>query len=144
MGNLSEHFNKSDFACRCGQCRGQIRVHLGLVGALEAISEHFKKIPRIHDAFRCEIYAEKHDVQKKNSHRMGKAAHISVDGTELKDVYLYAKSLPEISGLGLYPSDNCVHIDTRELKNPEEKDEWVKDGGKVHPLTADLRARYGI
>jgi len=144
MGNLSEHFNNRDFACRCGQCRGQLRVHLGLVGALEAISDHFRRVPRVVDAFRCEFYAEKHDTPKKNAHRMGKAAHIQVEGAGLKDVYLFAKSLPEICGLGFYPSENCIHIDTRETKNPGEKDEWVKEGGKIAVLTSDLRSKYGL
>ncbi|MCX5749822.1 MAG: DUF882 domain-containing protein [Candidatus Saganbacteria bacterium] len=144
MGNLSEHYSNRDFSCRCGECRGQVRIHLGLVGALEAVAAHFRKVPHIHDAFRCELYSEKHDTQKKNSHRLGKAAHISIDGVDLKELYAFAKSLPEVSGIGYYPQEKTLHIDTREPKDPGEKEEWVKENGKISPVTPEIRSKYGI
>ena len=37
MGNLSEHFNKEDLSCRCGQCRNDFRMSLTLIGILEDV-----------------------------------------------------------------------------------------------------------
>ena len=144
MGNLSEHFNSRDFVCRCGQCRSDIRIHLGLVGALEMIGFNFKRTPRIASAYRCEYYNEKHNIGKKNSHSQGKAAHIYIDSVALNDLYNFAKTVPEIRGLGYYPDDKCIHIDTRSLDKGAEKDEWYKEGGKLHPMTTEAKARFGL
>jgi hypothetical protein len=144
MGNLSEHFNYKDFACRCGQCRGQAKIHLGLVGALEAITEHFKKSPRILEAFRCEALSEKLGLVKKNCHRAGKAAHICLEGIALQELFKFSETLPEIRGLGFYPKENIIHIDTRTMDKNEEKDRWAKDDGKILPLTPDLKAKYNL
>jgi len=144
MGNLSEHFSYRDFSCKCGGCRNQVRVHLGLVGALEAIMEHFKKIPRITEAFRCEIVCEKRDLQKKNSHRLGKAAHIYIEGVPINELFNFAETVPEIRGIGYYPSEKVIHIDTRYLDKGEEKDKWVKEGAKIMELTPELRSKYGL
>jgi len=144
MGNLSEHFNYRDFSCKCGQCKYDIRVHLGLVGALEAISEHYRKIPRITEAYRCDLLSEKLGALKKNAHRMGKAAHIYVDGVSLQELFKFVQTVPEIRGIGYYPKENVLHIDTRSLDKDQTKDLWVKDNGKTLPLTSDLKAKYEL
>ena len=119
-------------------------MHLGLVGALEAIAEHFRKIPRVHEAYRCEAVSEKMGLAKKNSHHMGKAVHISVEGVVISEVFKFAETVPEIRGIGLYPKENFIHIDTRYLDKNEEKDKWIKEGGKVLPLTSELRSKYNL
>ena len=144
MGNVSEHFSNRDFICKCGACGGQVRIHLGLVGALEAIAEHFRKIPRIAEAYRCEIVAEKTNLPKKNAHRMGKAAHISIEGVSLPELFKFAEEVPEIRGLGYYVKENVVHIDTRQMDVPGTKDKWIKDGTKIIPLTDEVRPKFGL
>ena len=144
MGNLSEHFSNKDFLCRCGECKDAVRIHLGLIGALEAITEYFRKTPTIHEAYRCDIYNEKHNIQKKNSHRLGKAAHISLQNVELKDLFNFAQTLQEIRGIGFNPSENLLHIDTRTLDKDENKEVWLKDGSKITPMTEEMRSRYGL
>lgn len=145
MGNLSEHFSNRDFACRCSECRGAIRIHLGLVGALELLSSYFKRVPRIVEAYRCELYAEKHDIPKKNSHRLGKAVHIKFDGIPLNDVFIFARTIPEIGGLGFYPKEGVIHIDTRTLdKKDETRAEWIKENGHIIPMTHELKIKYGL
>ncbi len=144
MGNLSEHFSSKEFFCKCKECNDAVRIHLGLIGALEAITENFKKTPTIHEAYRCHIYNEKHNVQKKNSHRLGKAAHISMPDVELKDLFNFVQTLPEIRGIGFNPSENLIHIDTRTLDADEKKEVWLRDGTKITPMTDDMRSRYGL
>ena len=144
MGNLSEHFNQRDFSCRCGSCKFQTRIHLGLVGALEAIAENFKKTPIIHEGYRCEMASEKKSDMKKNSHRLGKAAHITILGLPVEELFKFARTLPEVNGLGINFNQGVVHIDTRELNKTGEREEWIKDGDKIIPLTNDLKAKYNL
>ncbi len=75
---------------------------------------------------------------------MGKAAHISIEGVELKDLFLFAETVPEIRGIGFYPAEGLLHIDTRQLDKDEPKDLWIKENGKIHPLSGEHRARHRL
>jgi len=141
VGNLSENFNHKDFACRCPACRGEYRIHLGLVGTLEAIAIHFKKRPKILSAFFCEDYTEKLNREKLSYHSKGKAVNFTLEGVPAAEVFKFAEGLPGINGLGFYPDDNAVHIDTRPV---EKKESWIKEKGKYSPLTTEKRHQYGL
>ena len=141
MGNLSENFNHKDFACKCPECKGEYRVHLGLVGILEEIAVHFKKRPKIISAYYCEAFTEKLNRDKLTYHSKGKAVNISIDGVPAADLFKFAEGLPGTNGLGLYPEENMVHIDTRPV---EKKEIWIKERGRYSPLTADKRGQYGL
>lgn len=143
MGDLSYYFNHKDFACRCKQCRDEYRIHLGLVGALEMIASHFNKPVKIREAYRCEEYNEKIEGHKKSPHLYGKAAHISVEGVPLKDLYNFAQTIAEIKWLGLYPQEGFIHIDTDRRKD-ETRQEWVKEQGRYLPLTPDRKKIHGL
>ncbi|MFA6548663.1 MAG: D-Ala-D-Ala carboxypeptidase family metallohydrolase [Candidatus Margulisiibacteriota bacterium] len=140
MGDLSEHFNHKDFACRCRECRDEYRVHLGLVGALEDIGGHFRKKVRVVSAFWCDTFFEKQNKPKRSLHTMGKAAHINMDGISPQDLFKYAETVPELRGLVFYPNETWIHVDTRQ----GEPVRLVKEGGEYHPLTAERRAKYGL
>jgi len=142
MGNLSENFNNKDFTCKCQGCRGgkEYKIHLGLVGILEQISSHFKKTPKILAAYRCEESTEKLAGAKRSIHNMGKAVHIMIDGVSLPELYNFAKDIPEIGGIGIYPKDNFIHIDTRA----GERVEWVKEGDAYNSLTLEKKKQYGL
>jgi hypothetical protein len=141
MGNLSENFNHKEFACRCGKCRNEYRIHLGLVGILENIAVHFKKRPKVTAGYYCEDHIEAMKREKISWHGKGKAAHITLDGVPAKEVFKYAETIEGVNGLGLYLDDNAVHLDTRPI---EKKEVWIKDKGKYYPLTSDKRAHYGL
>ena len=140
MGDLSSHYNNRDFACRCPECRGEYRVHLGLVGALEQIGAHFRKRVRILSAYWCDAYHEKQNKTKRSFHTKGKAAHIAIDGVSLQDLFKFAETVPELRGVGLYPKDNFIQVDTR----PGDPVRFVKEGSDYHQLTPDKRAKYGL
>lgn len=140
MGDLSEHFNHRDFSCGCPECKGEYKIHLGLVGILEQIGSHFRKKVRILSAYWCDAYHEKLDKPRKSFHTKGKAAHIKLDGVSLQDIFKYAETIPELKGIGLYPKEDFVHIDTRQ-DNPAK---WVKEGNSYVSLTPDKRAKYGL
>lgn len=141
MGNLSENFNHRDFACRCSVCKGDYRVHLGLVGILEEIAIHFKKRPKITAAYYCEAYTETLKRDKPTYHSKGKAVNISLEGVPAAELFKFAEGLQGVNGLGFYPEENAVHLDTRP---PEKKEIWIKEKGRYSPLTADKRQQYGL
>jgi hypothetical protein len=62
----------------------------------------------------------------------------------LAEVFKFAEALPEIRGIGYYPSEKVIHIDTRSLDKDEEKDLWIKEGTKITELTKELRPKYGL
>jgi len=140
MGNLSEHFSHKDFACHCPECKGEYRIHLGLVGALEQIGGHFRKKVRVLSAFWCDAYHEKMDKPKRSFHTKGKAAHIMIEGISPQELFKYAETIPELRGVGLYPKDNFVHVDTRQ----GDPARWIKEGSNYLSLTAEKRTKYGL
>lgn len=142
MGKLSENFNSEDFKCKCGVCKGEgFKFHLGLVGALEMIAEHFKKKPEVITAFWCEKYFDSLKKSHKSYHTRGKAAHIRIEGVTLKELFVFAETIPGLNGLGFYPKENFIHIDTRPA---EKKEVWVKEGESYSPLTSDKKSLYGL
>ncbi|MBN2058173.1 MAG: DUF882 domain-containing protein [Candidatus Saganbacteria bacterium] len=140
MGDLSEHFNNKDFACRCNVCQGEYKIHLGLVGALEQIGGNFRKKVRIDSAFWCDDYHEKQNKPKRSFHTKGKAVHIHIDGVTPQDLFKYCETVPELRGLVFYPKEPFIHIDTR----PGDPVRLVKEGNNYNPLTPEKRAKYGF
>ena len=140
MGNLSEHFSNQDFACQCPECKGAYKIHLGLVGALEQIGAHFKKKVRVLSGYWCDAYEEKLNKPKISLHNKGKAAHIAVEGVTPQELFKYAETLEELRGVGFYPKEDFVHVDTR----PGDPARYVKEGNEYLPLTAEKRAKYGL
>ncbi|MBI5399991.1 DUF882 domain-containing protein [Candidatus Saganbacteria bacterium] len=140
MGNLSEHYNHQDFACHCRECPDEYKIHLGLVGALEMIGGRFRKKVRIVSGFWCETFFEKQHKTKGSYHTKGKAAHIMIEGIPPQEIFKFAETLPELRGVGFYPQESWIHIDTR----PGDPVRYVKEGNEYHPLTPEKRARYGL
>lgn len=142
MGDLSEHFNHKDFVCRCPACRGEeFKIHLGLVGALEQIANHFNKKVIVLSGFWCDAYYESLKKERRSYHNMGRAVHISIEGASPQDIFKFAESIPELHGIGLYPNEGFVHLDTR----PKEKAaQWVKEGSSYNSLSVEKRKQYNL
>jgi len=142
MGNLSEHFSYKDFTCKCESCRGkgEYKIHLGLIGGLELLMSSVKKPINIVTGFRCEESSAKALGSKKSYHAQGKAANINAPGVPIKELFNAAESIPEFKGIGLYPDENLIHVDTRS----GEREEWVKESGNYVPLTREKKRQYGL
>ncbi|OHA18693.1 MAG: hypothetical protein A2664_00145 [Candidatus Taylorbacteria bacterium RIFCSPHIGHO2_01_FULL_46_22b] len=91
--------------------------------------------------FYCAEYLEKLNREKISYHSKGKAANIALEGVPAAELFKYAETIPGVNGLGFYPEENAVHLDTRP---PEKKEAWLKERGKYYPLTSDKRAQYGL
>lgn len=139
MGNLSEHFNKKDFACKCGHCNSKLKISLTIVGVLELVGSHFKKKVQVVHGFKCPEALDPQSVNK-SYHAIGKAADFKVDGVPLEDVFKFVNTLPELTGVGFYPKEQFVHIDTRE----KVKEEYVYEHGKYVTLTDEKKEQYKL
>jgi uncharacterized protein YcbK (DUF882 family) len=111
MGDLSEHFNRSEFACRCG-C-GFDTVDAELIRVLEELRRWLRDSPvTILSGCRCPIRNAVAGGAYQSQHLHGKAADIRVAGV---DPSLVAECLedqyPDRYGIGRYPT--WTHIDVR-------------------------------
>lgn len=140
MGNLSDHFNIQDFACKCGKCDGKYRISLALVGALEAIGGHFRRPIKVVEAYRCEEHPQADPTSKRDYHYRGKAANILVEGIKTSEVFRFAQTLPEVKELIYYPTKSYLHLAT----GGDEKRYFVQEFESLSPLTPEKMIRYGL
>ena len=108
MGDLSKHFSRFEFACKCG-C-GFDTVDTMLLEALESIREKFNCSLYISSSCRCFEHNKAVGGAKNSQHTKGRAADINtreeVDPDKIAD---YAESL----GLSVGRYANFTHVDTR-------------------------------
>lgn len=108
MGDISQHFNRSEFACSCG-C-GFDTVDAGLIKALEEVRRHFDRPVSINSGCRCESHNRVVGGADSSQHLRGRAADIWVKDTPPHLVAELADQL-DAGGVGDYGS--FTHIDTR-------------------------------
>lgn len=114
MGDLSKHFNRSEFDCKCNKCT-PIAVDYELVNILEDIREHFGVPVKVTSSYRCESHNKAVGGAKNSKHKLGIAADIQLKGIDPMDVYSYLNSVyPNSYGFGLY--NTFVHVDARSSK----------------------------
>jgi uncharacterized protein YcbK (DUF882 family) len=113
MGNLSKHFDLSEFECRCG-CRSAI-IHDELIHVLEKARDHFNAQIKITSGTRCEKHNAEIGGAPKSQHLYGIAADIQVKGYSPSQVAGYFNKLyPDTYGIGKY--NGWTHIDIRPVK----------------------------
>lgn len=116
MSDVSEHFNRSEFACKCGQCGFDV-VDIELLGHLEDARHYFNKPLIINDACRCVAHNIKVGGSPKSQHLLGKAADIRVLDVPPDAVASYFEMLfPDKYGVGRYPKSGFTHFDVRSIK----------------------------
>lgn len=110
MGDLSEHFSKAEFLCKCG-C-GQVKVHPHLIDSLETIRE-FSGIPiQITSGYRCAAHNAAVGGKPNSAHLAGEAADFFVSGNIDRFRFLEAIMFygPERCGVG----GDFIHIDVSQ------------------------------
>ena len=106
---ISPHFHRHEFACRCG-C-GFDTVDAELLTVLQSVRDHFKAPVTITSGCRCVSWNRESGGRPQSMHLLGRAADI-ITVSPLHAVYVWlCKQYPFRLGLGLYPS--FIHIDTR-------------------------------
>ena len=111
MSDLSEHFSKREFSCRC--C-GNLVISGRLIMALEHLRELVGLPVKVHDGYRCAGHNEQAGGVTDSEHTRGTAADIEIPGLSLQQMYEYALEVPEFfsGGIGVYDS-NFLHVDVR-------------------------------
>jgi len=114
MGDISEHFNRWEFECKCNSC-GRDAVDVELLMALEDLRKHFNQPVYILSANRC----TKHNIfvggAKHSMHLKSKASDVVVTDIRPEIVYEYLiAKYPDKYGIGRY--DSFVHLDVRQKK----------------------------
>ncbi|MBU9866803.1 D-Ala-D-Ala carboxypeptidase family metallohydrolase [Rahnella aceris] len=113
MGDLSEHFSRQEFACRCG-C-GFCDIDPALVPVLEELREHFGQPVTINSACRCLVHNQNEGGAAHSQHLLGMAADIVVKNRTPALVADYLEhKYPYKYGIGRYSS--FTHIDVRLTK----------------------------
>lgn len=114
MGDLNEHFSRTEFECKCGKCNTR-GVDVELLTALTKIREHFNARVTITSGNRCKIWNTNQGGAKGSEHTKGIAADFKVEGQSPHSVAsLLDEWYPDKYGIGTYPS--WVHLDVRETK----------------------------
>lgn len=110
MGDLSTHFSRSEFACKCG-C-GFDTVDTEMLGVLEDLRAMFKEPIAITSGCRCAEHNAKEGGSPRSQHVYGRAVDLVVRNVSPDRVcnYLTAKHGDKY-GIGLY--GGWVHFDTR-------------------------------
>jgi hypothetical protein len=111
MGNLSPHFSKAEFACRC--C-GELKIKMRLIDALEKLRSLAGKAILIHDGYRCSSHNQQVGGVTDSEHTQGMAADVEIPGLSLQEMYELALQVPEFAhgGVGVYDG-GFIHVDVR-------------------------------
>jgi uncharacterized protein YcbK (DUF882 family) len=108
MSKLSPHFDRSEFACKCG-C-GADKVNPALIDLLERVRKQTGAVT-ILSGVRCKAHNKKVGGVQGSQHVLGNAADIKVGGFTPKDLYNLLNNCFSVDGMGLYPT--FVHVDMR-------------------------------
>lgn len=107
---ISKHFSEAELTCKCG-C-GQLIVDTALIGVLEFIRARFMRPVHILSGNRCPAHNAECGGSPNSQHLVGKAADIYIDGIGVDSVARAAEQA-KADGIGIYPDQGFVHIDTR-------------------------------
>ncbi len=111
-GDLSAHFNRSEFSCKCG-C-SQDTVDTKLIEGLEHVRAHFDGAPiTVNSGNRCPAYNASVGGATSSQHLISRAADITVSGSSPEEVYAYLDEWWP-GGLGKY--DTFTHVDSRSSR----------------------------
>ena len=113
MGDISRHFSRYEFKCKC-RC-GMDTIDAETLHVLEQVRVHFDKPIRITSAFRCFDHNLAVGGSFDSQHTKGRAADIQVEEVTPEEVYNYIDALyPHKYGLGSY--SDFTHFDSRSIK----------------------------
>ena len=110
---LTEHFDSSEFRCKCGCGQGDWLMAPELVQALEELRELIGKPIIVNSAYRC----PKHNAQvvgvDNSYHTQGMACDIAVSGMTAMKLAAFCEQIPALrdGGIGVYFAKHFVYVD---------------------------------
>jgi uncharacterized protein YcbK (DUF882 family) len=111
MGDLSQHFSRNEFECRC--C-GRLQLDSHLVEGLEVLRV-LAGVPVVVNAgYRCPRHNQEVGGVPNSEHTRGLAADIRLPGLSLQQMYELATQVPQFAegDIGVYDGD-FLHVDVR-------------------------------
>ena len=114
MGDISEHFNRSEFACKgTNCCGGSHPVDQGLVDSLEHLRGIALRPIIVTSGFRCRRHNIEIGGEEDSYHTLAMAADIKCPGLTPEELAEMAEDVAVFrhGGIGIYPS--WVHLDVR-------------------------------
>ena len=132
MGDLSEHFSRSELQCRC--C-GRLQIDSRLLDGLEKLRALAGTPVVIHAGYRCPQHNEEVGGVPHSEHTSGLAADIALPGLSLQRMYELALEVPQFAqgGIGVYDG-GFLHVDVRE-----HRARWARVSGRYVGIAALVR-----
>lgn len=117
----TQHFTEATDPKSVCSCCGVGGISIPTLIVLEHIREKAGKPVIINSAARCEKYNALVGGGKNSEHKsteqdpLSDAVDIRVEGMSTKELHVLVKGLPyaNLLGIGYYPKDGFVHVDTR-------------------------------
>jgi uncharacterized protein YcbK (DUF882 family) len=112
MAKLSQHFDESEFLCKCcGTGHGFIQPHLVL--GLEMLRDLIKRPIIVTCAYRCPKHNAEVGGVPNSYHVQGCAADIYAAGLTPYELAGQAARVPMFlnGGIGIYPKRGFIHVD---------------------------------
>lgn len=123
MGDISAHFDRKEFMCKCG-C-GRNNISADLVNKLESVFDYLARTPTgcksciITSGIRCPSYSESVGGYRNDAHTLSIAAdciYYQTDGKPYApEVVAAVAEKMGFSGIGLM--NGAIHLDIRNEKN---------------------------
>lgn len=122
MGDLSPHFSKSEFICKCGKCSTP-DINPELINKLEQLHKLMNaNAIYITSGYRCPSYSKYVGGYMNDAHTKAIACDIMVvrkaNGTPFYDAYTVAEGAERVgfTGIGIIDK-HAVHVDIRNTNN---------------------------
>ena len=114
MGDLSAHFSKKEFACKCGCGFNQVKPEL--IAKLEKLRELCGNKPlKINSGCRCAKHNKAQNGAKNSQHLYGTAADVRLPDENMSvDEFAKLAEQAGFDGIGKY--SNRIHVDVRGYK----------------------------
>ena len=117
MGDLSEHFDKSEMECNCGKCKNQVNISPDLIERLEAIRWRIGRPISITSGVRCPEYNKEVGGKPTSSHLKGLAVDIEIDGSLHRMKFVDEAIDAGVRRMGI--GSNFIHVDI-DLEKPQD------------------------
>lgn len=115
MGDLTTNFSRHEFKCPC--CN-RLEFDPLLVDSLQDLRTLVRVPITITSGYRCERHNKAVHGEPHSYHMSGLAADIVIAGMTPIQMLTYAEEIPAFvrGGIGVYPQNGFIHVDTRSHK----------------------------
>ncbi len=124
MGDVSEHFNQADFACRCGQCDNQFMMNSLLLSRLDTMANFFGAVMKITSGYRCPAHSVAVGGKADDAHTTGDAVDLATPTAQVRYQLRQAAGSLGFSRIGHGTKSPHLHLDVSP-RLPQEV-EWIE------------------